>query len=344
MMDRAHPDLLLTTSPFIKDPTDTRWIMWQVNLALLPVTLAAVWYYGLASILILTASILGAVGTEAFLKRKIRNLPGGLSDGSAVLTGWLIGLTLPPSVPLWIAFAGGVISIGLGKAIFGGIGGNMFNPALVGRAFLQAAFPVALTTWPAVEAAGRFTSAPGTLFAPPFLSPAVDGISSATPLARMAFDNVQTSNVDLLLGSTTGSLGEAAAGLILLAGIYLAARRVLNWRIPVSILASAFLFGGILYLVDPTRYPSPEFHLFAGGLMLGAVFMATDPVTSPLTQKGCWIFGFGIGVLVVLIRQFGGLPEGVMYAILFMNAATPLIDRLTQARTFGSEKPERFTR
>lgn len=344
MMDRAHPDLLLTTSPFIKDPTDTRWIMWQVNLALVPVTFAAMWYYGLASILILATSILGAVSTEAFLKRRIHNLPGGLSDGSAVLTGWLIGLTLPPSVPLWIAFIGGVISIGLGKAIFGGIGGNMFNPALVGRAFLQAAFPVAMTTWPAVESADRFTSAPASLFAPPFLSPAVDGISSATPLARMAFDQVQTPNLDLLMGTTTGSLGEAAAGLILLAGIYLAARRVLNWRIPVSILTSAFMFGGILYLVDPATYPSPEFHLFAGGLMLGAVFMATDPVTSPLTQKGCWIFGVGIGVLVVLIRQFGGLPEGVMYAILFMNAATPLIDRLTQARTFGSEKPERFTR
>lgn len=344
MMQQAHPDLLLTTSPFIKDPTDTRWIMWQVNLALVPVTFAALWYYGLATLLILTASILGALGTEAFLKRKIRHLPGGLYDGSALLTGWLLGLTLPPSIPLWIAFAGGVISIGLGKAIFGGIGGNMFNPALVGRAFLQAAFPVALTTWPAVSQADRFTSAPATLFAPPFLSPAVDGVSSATPLARMAFEQFQTPNVELLTGATTGSLGEASAGIILLMGIYLAARRVLNWRIPVSILGSAAAFSGILYLVDPSVYPSPEFHLFAGGLMLGAVFMATDPVTSPLTQKGCWIFGIGIGVLVVLIRQFGGLPEGVMYAILFMNAATPLIDRLTQARTFGAERAERFTR
>lgn len=344
MTKQPHPDLVLTTSPFIKDPTDTRWIMWQVNLALVPVTFAALWYYGLGTLLILTASILGAVGTEAFLKKRVRNLPGGLSDGSAVLTGWLLGLTLPPSIPLWIAFAGGVISIGLGKAIFGGIGGNMFNPALVGRAFLQAAFPVALTTWPAIETADRFTSAPASLFAPPFLTPAVDAVSSATPLAQMAFDGVQTANSALLLGATTGSLGEASAGLILLAGVYLAVRRVLNWRIPVSILASAFVFGGILYLVDPATYPSPEFHLFAGGLMLGAVFMATDPVSSPLTQKGCWIFGVGIGVLVVLIRQFGGLPEGVMYAILFMNAATPLIDRMTQARTFGADRAERFTR
>lgn len=344
MTQQAHPDLLLTTSPFIKDPTDTRWIMWQVNLALVPVTFAAMWYYGLASVLILLTSTLGAVSTEAFLQRRIRTLPGSLGDGSAVLTGWLLGLTLPPSVPLWMAFAGGAISIGLGKAIFGGIGGNMFNPALVGRAFLQAAFPVAMTTWPAIETANRFSSAPSSLFAPPFLSPVADGVSSATPLARMAFDQIQTSNVDLLLGSTTGSLGEASAALILIAGVYLAVRRVLNWRIPVAILASAFVFSGILYGVNPEVYPSPEFHLFAGGLILGAVFMATDPVSSPLTQKGCWIFGIGIGVLVVLIRQFGGLPEGVMYAILFMNAATPLIDRLTQARTFGSDKAERFTR
>ena len=246
--------------------------------------------------------------------------------------------------PLWMAFAGGAISIGLGKAIFGGIGGNVFNPALVGRAFLQAAFPVALTTWPAVSQANRFTSIPGALLAPPMMKAPVDAVSSATPLASFYFDGI-TAGIDaLLLGSTTGSLGEAAGLVILLSGLYLAARRILNWRIPVSILATVVILASVMHAIDPVVFPDAGFHVFAGGLLFGAVFMATDPVTSPLTQKGCWVFGFGIGVLVVVIRQFGGLPEGVMYAILFMNAATPLIDRLTQARTYGSEKPERFTR
>ena len=220
----------------------------------------------------------------------------------------------------------------------------MFNPALVGRAFLQAAFPVAMTTWPAVSQADRFISVPASLLAPPMMSAQVDGVSSATPLATQYFDGAAAGLGDLAFGSTTGSLGESAGLIILLCGVYLAIRRIINWRIPVSILGTAAVLAAVLHGVDATVYPSAAFHLFAGGLMLGAVFMATDPVTSPLTQKGCWLFGVGIGVLVVVIRQFGGLPEGVMYAILLMNAATPLIDRLTQARTFGSEKAERFTR
>ncbi len=344
MSDFSHPDLVLTTSPFVKDPTDTSWIMWQVNIALFPVTLAAIWYYGLSALLIVTASVLGAVLMEALVFSRSPNLPGKLKDGSAFLTGLLLALTLPPGIPLWMAFAGGAISIGLGKAVFGGIGGNMFNPALVGRAFLQAAFPVALTTWPAVSQADRFMAVPSSLFAPPMMTPQVDAVSSATPLAAFYFDGVVSDFSDMLIGSTTGSLGESAGLLILLCGIYLAIRNVFNWRIPVSIIGTVVILGAGLHWIDPVVFPGVEFHLFAGGLMLGAVFMATDPVTSPLTQKGCWIFGVGIGILVVVIRQFGGLPEGVMYAILLMNAATPLIDRMTQARTFGKDKAERFTR
>lgn len=344
MSTSLHPNLVLTSSPFVKDTADTRWIMWQVNIALLPIIAASVWHFGLAALLILAASVAGAISVEAIVLKRSAHVEGRLSDGSGLLTGLLLGLTLPPGIALWIAFAGGAISIGLGKVLFGGLGGNKFNPALVGRAFLQAAFPVAMTTWPPVLQEGRFLSAPGTLFAPPFLTSGVDGVTQATPLAQMSFDGIYTPSMDMLLGSTNGSLGEASTLLILLCGAYLALRKVLNWRIPLSVFIGVGAMSGILFLVSPETYPSPEFHLLAGGLMLGAVFMATDPVTSPLTQRGCWIFGIGIGILVVIIRQFGGLPEGVMYAILFMNAVTPLIDRASQARTFGSSHAERFTR
>ena len=343
---QAHPDLLLTTSPFVKDRAHTAWIMWQVNLALAPVVGMAVWYYGLNALLILAASSLGAVVMER-VGQKLSGpggLPGGLHDGSALLTGLLLGLTLPPSIPLWMAFVGGVIAIGLGKVVFGGIGGNRFNPALVGRAFLQAAFPVALTTWPVFGDPDRFLSVSRSLLAPPFMIAQVDGLSQATPLASMSFEGTAPAWSDMALGSTTGSLGEAAGLVILLAGAYLAIRGVLNWRIPVAVLGGTALLATILNLVDPAVYAPASFHLFAGGLMLGAVFMATDPVSSPLTHRGCWLFGIGIGLMVVVIRQFGGLPEGVMYAILFMNALAPLIDRLTQPRTFGSDKRSPFTR
>jgi len=344
MSSAPHPDLLLTTSPFVKDPTDTRWIMWQVNLALFPVAAAAIWFYGLAGLLIMVASCAGAMAMEWLALNRSANMPGGLGDGSAFLTGLLLALTLPPGIPLWMAFAGGAISIGLGKAVFGGIGGNMFNPALVGRAFLQAAFPVAMTTWGPVSGANRFFSAPEALFALPMMSPEVDGMSMATPLSNWYFDGLAADFSSLIFGSTTGSLGEAAGLIILVCGLYLAVRNVINWRIPAAMIFSIAALGFLLNQIDPAVYPRPEFHLFAGGFMLGAFFMATDPVTSPLTQKGCWIFGVGAGIMILVIRQFGGLPEGVMYAILLMNAATPLIDRMTQARTFGSERAERFTR
>jgi len=344
MMSREHPDLLLTTSPFVKDPADASWIMWQVNFALMPIAAAAFWYFGLAALLVMTAGILGAMSMEFAVLKMASGFPGKILDGSALLTGLLLALTLPPGIPLWMAFVGGAVSIGLGKAVFGGVGSNMFNPALVGRAFLQAAFPVAMTSWPAVSSADRFVSASSSLFAFPFMTPTVDGISSATPLSARFFDGVSAPLQDLLIGNTSGSLGETAGLLILVCGAYLAIRRVFNWRIPLAIFGSVILLTSILYQIDPEIYPGAGFHLFAGGMMLGAVFMATDPVTSPLTQKGCWIFGAGIGVMAVVIRQWGGLPEGVMYAVLLMNAMTPLIDRFTQARTFGSTRSERFTR
>jgi electron transport complex protein RnfD len=254
---------------------------------------------------------------------------------SGLVTGLLLGLTLPPGLPLWMAFLGGVVAIGLGKVIWGGLGHNLFNPALLGRAFLLATFPIPMTTWaPLRGSEGFFSVYPGNL-ALPFMQADVDAVSSATPLGLMKFDQVVTPLSDLMFGSTTGSLGETSGVLLLLGGAYLWLRRDLDWRIPVGIVLTVVVFSGCLDFVDPARYPTPLFSIFSGGMLLGTLFMATDPVTSPLTPLGTWIFGFGVGVLVILIRVFGGLPEGMMYSILLMNAATPLIDRYTQPRVFG---------
>jgi electron transport complex protein RnfD len=260
---------------------------------------------------------------------------GSLRDGSAVITGILLGLTLPPGIPLWMAFLGGGFGIVFGKLVFGGLGQNVFNPALLGRAFLQAAFPVAMTTFPALG--GDWWSLRGDNLAWPLMSPEVtDAMTGATPLGMLKFEHAGSRLPDLLLGSTSGSLGETSGLLILLGGAYLALRNYLNWRIPVAVLATVALLAGAIRLVGGDRYPAPLFMLFSGGLMLGAVYMATDMVTSPTTHRGCWIHGFGIGVLVVVIRIWGGLAEGVMYAILLMNALVPFINKATRPKVFGA--------
>lgn len=334
-MSTQGPGLLLTTSPFLKDRADTAWIMWQVNFSLVPIVLAATWYFGLGALLVLAVSTAGAVLTEGFHARVTRRSPNPLLDGSAVITGVLLGLTLPPGIPLWMAFVGGVIAIALGKLLFGGIGFSAFNPALVGRAFLQASFPAVMTTWSPQGGLAEITQLRGSPFALPLMRGDVDAVTTATPLSHMKFDGVPTALQDLFIGNVPGSLGETSALLILLCGGYLAARRILNWRIPLAIFIGTFATGQALHWSDPA-YADGLFHLLSGGLMLGAIYMATDPVTSPITQVGCWVFGILIGVLVVVIRVFGGLPEGVMFAILILNAFVPIINRVTQPRSFGT--------
>ena len=318
---QPQPDLLLQPAPFLRQGVTTRGLMIDVIIALSPVVLASIWFFGMSAVLILVSAVAGCVVMEQ-LANRMSGQRGSLLDGSAILTGVILGLTLPPSMPMWMAFLGGVAAIGLGKAIFGGLGQNLFNPALVGRAFLQAAFPTAITTWVAQGAyTGPFATRASN-FAWPFMkAPPVDGIP--TPIQELA------------LGTTAGSLGETSGLLIILGGIYLIARRSMDWRIPVAIVLSTFLFAGLFWLIDSDGYPSPWFMLFSGSVLFGAVYMASDPVTSPIAPLGAWIFGIGIGLLVVLIRLWGGLPEGVMYAILLMNAATPLIERATQPRGFG---------
>lgn len=328
------PRLLVQTAPFLRQGVTTPRLMGDVHLALIPVVLASVWYFGVSSLLVIVAATLGAIGIEWLWGRPGPDGGSPLRDGSAALTGVILGLTLPPGLPLWMAFLGGAVGIGLGKLVWGGLGQNLFNPALVGRAFLQASFPIAITTWS--PPAGLWSVRP-TNFAWPFMqAPAgPDVITTATPLNLMKFAHQATPVADLLRGNIAGSLGETSAIAVILAGLYLTLRRTFDWRIPASVVITVAVFSGILFALAPERYPSPLFMIFSGGLLFGAVFMATDPVTSPLAPRGAWIFGFGIGALVVLIRVWGGLPEGVMYAILLMNAVSPLIERVSQQRAFG---------
>ena len=328
--------LEIRSSPHIASGRSVDTIMFNVVLALLPVCAFAVYAFGLAALFTLTTAVASCVLTEhAFCRLAGRQTSVG--DWSGAITGILYGLTLPPGLALWMVAAGGFIAIALGKLLFGGLGYNPFNPALVGRAILQAAFPVAMTTWPPMPDE-RFSSLPSSTLAWPFAEPSYDVLSAATPLADWKFDRVMTEPGDLLMGSVSGSNGETCALLLLLGGIYLVVRGMMSWRIPVAILVTVAVFSGILHFADPSRYAGPGFMLLSGGLMLGAVFMATDMVASPMTHLGCVVYGVFIGVLVVVIRVWGGMPEGVMYAILLGNAVSPHIDNWIQPRVYGTKK------
>ena len=307
----------LTTSPHLHSAWTTQKVMWYVVAALVPTIAAALIFFGWQQIFIMITAVVFAVGAESAIQ-SVRKKQITWFDGSAALTGLLLSLTLPPNFSLSATAIGSVVAIGLGKQIFGGLGYNIFNPALVGRAFLQAAFPVQITTWTK----------------PNF---AVDGITSATPLAALKFDKIFTDTIPMAIGNVGGSLGETSAIAVLVGGIFLIAVGIVNWRIPLSMIIGMFVFGGIFWMLDPQN-PSPVFQIFAGSFLFGAMFMATDWVTSPLTGKGMWIFGLGISFVLVVIRIYGGLPEGVMYSILFMNGLVPLINRYTKPRIFGVEK------
>ena len=331
--------LEIDTSPHIAAGASVEQIMRNVVYALLPACAFAVYVFGLAALITLTAATVSCLLTEYFLCRW-SGRASTLGDWSIAVTGVLYGLTLPPGLPIWMVILGGVAGVGVGKFLFGGLGYNAFNPALVGRAFLQAAFPVSMTTWYPALGSERFTIVPASTFTFPFTSPTYDAVSGATPLAAMKFDGDVTAAADLVMGITSGSTGETSAVLLLAGGLYLIARKMMNWRIPAAILVTVYLLSAAMHLVSPAAYPDPVFMLFAGGLMLGALFMATDMVASPMTSLGCVLYGVLIGTLVVVIRLWGGMPEGVMYAILFANAVSPHIDYLVRPRVYGTSKQE----
>ena len=336
-MSQLKKYLEIGSSPHISSGDSVEIIMRNVVLALLPVCVFAVYTFGTAVALVLAMATFSCIATEHILC-KVTGQRSTIGDWSVAITGLLYGLTLPPDLPLWMVAVGGIFAVAVGKFLFGGLGSNAFNPALVGRAFLQAAFPQAMTHWAEPLGDSRFVDLPGSTLAWPFAQPAYDAVTAATPLAEMKFDGIQAANQELLFGLSSGSAGETCAVLILLGGIYLIVRKMMNWHIPVSIFTTVAVITWLFNLYDPVLFPRPTFMLFSGGLMLGALFMATDLVASPITNIGCWLYGFLIGSLVVVIRFWGGMPEGVMYAILLANAVSPHIDHLIQPRVFGTGK------
>jgi electron transport complex protein RnfD len=318
------PKLVISSSPHFQTTENIPRIMHTVIMALFPAMAVSIYLFGLRALLLMVVCLVVSLGSE-YAIQKIRKQPIRIYDGSAAITGLLLALMLPPGFPIYGAILGSLFAIIVGKMLFGGLGYNIFNPALIGRAFLQATYPVLITTW--VE--------PGAVIN------AVDAISAATPLAMMKFGGDHTALGALFFGNVAGSLGETSAIAILIGGLYLRYKGYINWKLPLGYLGSIAFFATIFWLVDPTKYASPFFHVMAGGAMLGAWFMVTDMVTSPVTPLGQWIFAIGAGFLTIIIRLFGGLPEGVMYSILFMNALVPLINRHTKPKVFGEIKAKK---
>lgn len=328
--------LMVSAAPFIKTGESNHCLMFDVFIASLPTILASLYLFGPSALLVICLSVFSAVATEAviqmmktpqfryrpFLYNLLTNEKITIMDGSALVTGLLLAFNLPPNVPFWLPIVGGFIAVSLGKLIFGGLGHNIFNPALFARVFLVAAWPVHMTTFVSPFNWGKY-------FDQISLSPQswmIDAVSAATPLALAKEQGATTSYLDLITGSIGGCIGETSALAILIGAAYLLYKGTISWRIPLPYLGTVVFMAVVLG-------KDPMFHLFSGGLMLGAFFMATDPVTSPVTKRGRILFGIGCGIITILIRLYGAYPEGVSYSILLMNACTPLIDKYTAGAT-----------
>ena len=293
----------ITSSPHIHSRNNIGKIMWNVVIALLPTTIAGIYFFGTPALIIIVTSVFSAILTEA-VSQKLMKKELTIKDGSAVVTGLLLALVLPPTVPVWIPIIGAIFAIAIVKHAFGGLGHNIFNPALAARAFLVAAWPMAMSTF------------------------SFDGVTTATPLATLKH-GIKASYFEMFIGNIPGAIGETSALALIIGGIYLIFNKIIDLHIPLGYIATVFIL---------TLFADPLYHLLAGGLLLGAFFMATDYVTTPITKQGKLIFGIGCGILTVIIRVYSKLPEGVMYSILVMNALTPLIELVTKPKPFGYKK------
>ncbi len=337
--------LTVSGSPHVHGDNSTKKIMYGVVFAMIPALLVSIYFFGLGAIRVTLISVIACLFFEWVIQKFLIKGSVTITDGSAMVTGMLLAFNVPSNLPSWILIVGAFVTIGIAKMSFGGLGKNPFNPALVGRVFLLISFPVQMTSWPK----------PAVLF-----SGLVDAITGPTPLGhlkeelgtgRTVSDIVENGtkmfvngsqelyrlpeNMDLFLGNMGGSLGEISAIALILGGLYMLFRKIITWHIPVSFIGSVVIFTGILWLVNPEMYINPMFHLITGGLMLGAIFMATDMVSSPMAPKGQLLFGLGCGVLTVIIRIWGAYPEGVSFAILIMNAFVPLINNAFKPKRFG---------
>lgn len=334
--------ITVSPAPHISQKLSTQRVMGDVIIGLLPAMAAAVWFFRLQAALVILTCVTACVASE-WICNVIRKKPSSLGDLSAIVTGLILAFSLPPMIPLWVAVLGGAFAIIITKMLFGGLGGNIFNPAMAARAFLAASFGALMTTWtvPATMGPVQYKGQEPKVLAKIDAENIYDGsaeqvaLTQATPLGlskealkgkrEVAVANGQLAS--LFWGQVGGCLGETSSLALLIGGVYLLIRRTITFHIPAAVLIAAFVFAEIFYLIEPSKYSVPLFHLFGGGMLICAFFIATDPVTAPLSVKGMWIFGAGVGALIMLIRLLGEYPEGVMYAVLIMNAVAPLIDR-----------------
>lgn len=332
--DPADFKFIISVSPHVHSGQDVPSVMRDVILALLPAVLAGIWFFGFDAFRVLVLAVLGCVAFEIGMNRLLGRT-STIRDLSAALTGVLLAMNLPSGSPWWLIIVGSGVAIILGKAIYGGLGYNPFNPALVARVFLLISFPVQMTRW--VVPAGITTGLDGLTGATP-----LGAAKEAAGLGKSLSETILPDTLQLLLGNVGGSFGEVSALALLLGGAFLLYRGIIRWQIPAGFIGSVVVITGIAHLLQPDRYLGPVVHVLAGGLILGAFFMATDMVTSPVTRTGMLVFGIGCGVLTSVIRLWGGYPEGVSFAILLMNALTPLIDRFTRPRVFGQVSRKLF--
>lgn len=324
----------ISGSPHVHGEESVSKIMYTVVLALVPAVLVSVYFFGLDAIRVLLIAVVSCLFFEWVIQKYIIKGPLTITDGSAVVAGMLLAFNVPTNLPWWILVIGALVTIGIAKMSFGGIGRNPFNPALVGRVFMLISFPVQMTTWPLAKPlfAQGLTD---VISGPTPLSLLKEGVGAGKTIDQIMADPAMPDYIDRLIGNMSGSLGEMSAIALIIGGLFLIWREVINWQLPFSIILTVFIFAGIFHLIDPTIYVDPSFHLFTGGLMLGAIFMATDMVTSPMTISGKWVFGIGIGLITIIIRFWGAYPEGISFAILIMNAFVPLINNGFKPKRFG---------
>ncbi|MDX8339136.1 RnfABCDGE type electron transport complex subunit D [Draconibacterium sp. IB214405] len=321
--------LTVSPSPHVHSSDSTQKIMLRVVYAMIPAMAWGIFMFGLDAVRVGLISIISCLAVEYLIQKYVMKVKPSLTDGSALITGILLAFNVPASIPWWIIIIGAIAAMGVGKLSFGGLGSNVFNPALVGRVFLLISFPVQMTSWPSTRMMD------------------VDAVSAATPLAVIKEgikNGIPVSQLkglpdlsDMAIGFNHGSLGEISAILLILGGLYMLWKKVITWQTPVSIILTVLVVSGIFWMVNPEIYVNPVYHIFTGGLMLGAIFMATDMVTSPMTGKGQLIYGVGIGLITISIRMFGAYPEGISFAILIMNAFVPLINMYVKPKRFGGQ-------
>jgi electron transport complex protein RnfD len=329
----AEGRIIVSASPHVHSDRTSKRVMYDVLIALVPAFVISLYVFGLPALVLTSVAVISCIVFEAVIQKYLLKTEVTVSDGSALITGVLLAFNLPSSLPIWMIVVGSLVAIGIAKLSFGGLGNNIFNPALVGRVFLLVSFPAQMTNWPTpfennmnmVDAVAGETT----------LGIIKEGLLYGETMTTLA--SQIPSVTDLLLGFTSGSAGEMSALALMLGGVYMLARKVITWHIPITILVTMGVMTGIFWLADPEQYANPMIHLLSGGAVLGAFYMATDLVTSPMTKKGMVIFAVGIAVITVVIRLFGAYPEGISFAILIMNAFVPLINSYFKPRRFGSK-------